>query len=257
MAKDELPGLIDTEPDPDEKTRMFTISSMSSQTCFLTPSPLATVEATFTSGPNSWPESFIPDSGYSRTTISLATAEEQGLDYNKKHNISLRDAQGNLLKVEGMCKIRIQLETGEATSVNAIVSSTLHGRTLVGLPALKRLRIIHQNYPEPLYRKTEDEKEQANKEDHDALSVTKDKEPPPTGETLSKKEKKEKMELSQLKEKLLGEFDDVFSDKLMHQMEGKDMVIHLRPGHGEPYNRAYTRKIPVHHQDEAAKMIRR
>ena len=64
------------------------------------------------------------------------------------------------------------------------------------------------------------------------------------------------MELSQLKEKLLGEFDDVFSDKLMHQMEGKDMVIHLRPGHGEPYNRAYTRNIPVHHQDEAAKMIK-
>ena len=55
MAQDELPGLINTELDPDEEdTRTLTVSCISSQASFLAPSPLATVEATFTSGPNSW-----------------------------------------------------------------------------------------------------------------------------------------------------------------------------------------------------------
>ena len=62
---------------------------------------------------------------------------------------------------------------------------------------------------------------------------------------------KEDKELLALKNKLLKEYNNAFSDHLKQQMEGEDM----REGTITLYNRAFTKSIPVHHQKEADRMI--
>ena len=76
------------------------------------------------------------------------------MPYGKNYNYSIRDASGNKMRCEGIVLIWIKPEGGENTLIEALVSSTLTDDLLLLCGDMKRMNMLHPEFPKPIIMAT-------------------------------------------------------------------------------------------------------
>ena len=113
------------------------------------PTPICNMQFKIGNG-KSFNHDVLPDTGCSQSLISLDIAEANGIqiDWKKKKNI--RNASDEPMVCDGTVVFGLEHQ-GISTKVEALVTSDLTNEVLLGWKTLKRLRIIPEDFPNPIF----------------------------------------------------------------------------------------------------------
>ena len=91
----------------------------------------------------------IANTGATWSIMGLTVAKRLGLKFmNSPPRISLKNASGNAMKVEGMVRVFIQPDSAlNRRMVNVIMSSSMGDNFLLGFEDLFNLRMCHKRFP--------------------------------------------------------------------------------------------------------------
>ena len=184
----------------------------------------------------------FPDQGATQSLISYDVAKKYGLkiDSNKKKEIG--DAQGGRMNCSGSTTFDIKFE-GNETSVEALVTKSMHNECLLGWKALQRLRIIHENFPHVLESscgKNSSVKAVSSQEDPAKAITLQEDDPAKAIKSLMEEE----------------EFKEVFDTSgELKPMKGGQMTIHLKDGPIEPLHIYVPRRVPYAYMEDVKKTL--
>ena len=176
----------------------------------------------------------LPDTGATKTIISLDILQRKGLSYVKKTLPPLLDAQGNHMRCPGTFTMWAKADPSRPpVLLEAIVSPDLKEEILVGWEDLIALGILPPNFPEV-------PKTLENEGSNSAQVCTTSAAPG-----------------SEAAEALKAEFPDVITDALPEEpLEGPPMKIHLRDDIPiVPKAVSTARNIPLHMRPQADKNL--
>ena len=133
------------------------------------------------------------------------------------------------MRCKGIALIWIKPEGGENTLIEALVSSTLTDDLLLSCGDMKRLNMLHPEFPKPIMMTT-------------------------SKQTTEQGDRFEDTDM----EKLRMKYKKVFNDKLETNkvMSGGPMHIKVNKDDGRPYHCNQAREVPLSMQDEASKMVK-
>ncbi len=169
----------------------------------------------------------LPDTGTTRTVISLETVRKLGLEWLESDNFELKTATAAEVDVRGTCDFSAYTSGGE-TSISALVAKDVTDELLVSWHDLIRLGVIPKSFPEPI------------------VVAVKNR--------IQKLECERAVTLDELKE----EFSDVLSDQLPEGkcLKGEPMVIQLNPEKKvKPMHVTVARQVPLHYRKEAEELV--
>ena len=208
-----------------------------------------------------------PDSGAKVNLCSVDRATKMGLEILNGSPKNLVGVDNSGLKYDGFIKVDIEFE-GKIISTQAIVSSSVHDKFLVGRQDLKRLGCLPMNFPAriPSFSAppfSSQQKIQINAADCSAFTVEAKNnafqwlvDPSKTVSSANSSESSKNPVFAELKRSLLHSFSDVISDKLMdRQMVGSDMQVQLKSGPITPKKATTARQIPHHYRERADEII--
>jgi len=157
----------------------------------------------------------IADTGAGRSLVSMGAAQRCGARIQPSHH-TIRTADGKIVRVDGVCKIFIKRRANDkCIPAEVLVLKHLVKDFLLGIEEQKALGMIHPEYP-----------------NHACV-----------------------VEETDSVEKVLHEFQDVFSDKTKGgSMGGVPMKIVLNGANIKPLHIYTTKQTPVHLQEMAEKL---
>ena len=90
--------------------------------------------------------SACPDTGSARSICSPILATKLGARIHGKERVNIIAANGSGMKNAGTATLRVTFED-QALDIDFLLSPDIDDRCLIGLPDLKRFRVIPQNFP--------------------------------------------------------------------------------------------------------------
>ena len=175
----------------------------------------------------------IPDTGATKSVISLDLVTQHGFSYDRDLTIDIITCSEEHLKCEGLVTLFLIYEGRKAT-VECLVSSSLREMFLLCWKDLQSLGVLQTDFPQPLPLRGPT-----------CVSriVTADEDKDLQGSFLA----------------LLNEFNDVFenlSNGRMKTIKGPEMHITLKKvDEIKPIKCLTARRVPIHLEDEAKKEI--
>ena len=112
------------------------------------PTPICDMQFETENG-NIFKHDVLPDTGCSQSLVSLNIAKANGMSINKNKKKNIRNASDEKMICNGTVVFKLDFQ-GVSTKVEALVSQDLKDEVLLGWAALKRLRIIHEDFPNPI-----------------------------------------------------------------------------------------------------------
>ena len=235
----------------------------------------------------------FPDSGSAISLISSGLASRFGVEVFKTPASlpRLTAVNGESLRVDGVAKLRVGVpQSGISASTVVVVSPDVKEKLLLGYPDLRQLGIIDDKFPSPpsfvckrCHKGFVDEKSaKYNCSDSDNVHLNSNslcsvvneraigRRSPHTSARIEKQcdggyghtdtqsvDVKTIAKLtSDLKNQLLADFKDVISDTLPERPAcGKPMRIHLKSGEIKPTKILTARKVPLHWEGPARRVI--
>ena len=166
----------------------------------------------------------LPDTGSSQTIIAMNLVNANDMPVDKKKKRKIFNASDEPMACEGTVTFEVEYE-GQKTNVAALVSSDLTNEVLLGWKALKRLKIIPDNFPHV--------SEICKVQNVGAEAAAVDLGPDPRANI----------------EKAMEAFPEVFEEPgldggQLKPMKGGPMSIHLKPGPIKPTHIYTARRCP-------------
>ena len=172
----------------------------------------------------------VPDTGASKSVISLDTVNNNGFNYNRDRTVNIFTCSGELLECEGVIVFSLNYQ-GQKLSIECLVSSSLTNLFLVSLKDLIALGVVSADFPQV----------QRGSHVRNVAAVAEDE------------------QVQGPFRALLNEFHDVFeyrNDGALKTIKGPKMHIHLKNVEGiRPVKCLTARRIPVHLQDAAREEV--
>ena len=172
----------------------------------------------------------VPDTGATKSVISLDTVIKSGFNYNRDLTIDIRTCSEELLECEGVIVLSLSYQ-GQKLSIECLVSSSLTNLFLISLKDLIALGVVSADFPQ--VQKGSHVRRVAAVADDDHVQ----------GPFRA----------------LLSEFHDVFehrNDGALKTIKGPKMHIQLKNVEGmRPIKCLTAKRVPVHLEEEAKKEI--
>jgi hypothetical protein len=92
------------------------------------------------------PVAACPDTGAGRSVCGPDLLKALRVQETQKENVTLTAANGEKMPYEGTVRLRLKFED-HLTDIQALVTSSVKGRLIVGKPDLIRMRVIPPNFP--------------------------------------------------------------------------------------------------------------
>ena len=111
------------------------------------PTPICNME--FESNGKNFQHDVLPDTGCSQSIISYDIAYDNGIRIDTRKKKTILNASDEPMLCNGTVTFNLSYY-GHRTTVEALVSSDLDDEVLLGWQTLKRLHIIHEDFPKPI-----------------------------------------------------------------------------------------------------------
>jgi hypothetical protein len=175
--------------------------------------------------------SALPNSGATRSIMNHDVAMKNGAKLVPDKSIGLTAANKLQIACTETAKLQVMCKNRSMHTINFIVSKE-EKQVIVGWQDLKAISVLGHNFP-------------AMEEETDAAD-----------NIVASVEEEEDNKLGELREKLIGKFSSVFSDKVNKTpMKGEPMLIQLRDNIEISPHQCYTARATPIHQHEKANLL--
>ena len=210
-----------------------------------------------------------PDSGASSTILAAATAKQLGLQVDSSRRVRIQDAQGQLLKTEGIALISAALPGGRTRQLEIVVCQSLSEECLLSFMDQILVGCLEASWPHKVHPEDPTDsryiESQQDPRVRRRLRILRQSQQAYNGQALSASAEIDEDSLTYSKsplppmpedfKKIFEEFDDCMADHLLphNRMRAPPLDFKVKPG-TIPYKTYAARPIPIHMLKPARKL---